>query len=95
MPDGSELESGEDPTGAPARQRLLVHLSHDPGTREAIDALLELPGVAAAARREDATLVVDIAPEVVSSDEIRTAVERAGSSVSEIGPAEWNHEPTD
>ena len=86
------IGSGEDPTGAPDRQRLVVRLSHDAGTREAIDALLDLPGVATAARSEAATILLDVAPDVVSSDEIRTAVELTGASISEIRTAEREHE---
>lgn len=93
MRDRSEFESGKDPTGVPAHQRLIVRLSHDPGTDESIDGLLELPGVVAAARSEGAILLVDIAPEVLSSDEIRAAVELTGASVSEIQAAEREDEP--
>jgi hypothetical protein len=95
MRDMIERGSGEDPTGVSARQRLLVRLSHDAGTRDAIDALLDLPGVAAAARSEAATILLDVAPEVVSSDEIRAAVELTGASISEIRTAEREHESTD
>jgi len=46
---------------------------------------LDLPGVSAAFDR-DGAIVVEVAPDVVSTDEIRAAIERAGVNVMEIVP---------
>jgi hypothetical protein len=91
--DASSFESGEDPTGSPARRLFALRVTGDVGTRDAIDALLELPGVAAVTEPDPATILVDVAPEVVSGDELRAAAERAGVTVVEIGPAETHTSP--
>jgi hypothetical protein len=86
MPEPSnDPNSGDDPTGAPTRRALPVRLRGGAPAREAKDALLDLPGVSAAFDR-DGAIVVEVAPDVVSTDEIRAAIERAGVNVMEIVP---------
>ena len=79
---------GTDPTGEPQTVRRRVDLPSSSAAAEAVDELLELPGVASASldisEQGTTSIVVDFAPKVLSDDEIVAAIERAG-----ITPAGW------
>jgi hypothetical protein len=83
-PDRTE---GADPTGDPLSIRRRIDLPSSDAAAEAVDELLDLPGVLSAsvdASEPRTRIVVDLAPHVLSDDEIVAAIERAG-----ITPAGW------
>ena len=79
---------GADPTGEPLSVRRRVDLPTSDAAAEAVDELLELPGVASASldisEQGTTSIVVDFAPKVLSDDELVAAIERAG-----ITPEGW------
>jgi hypothetical protein len=89
---GSGMQShdrteGADPTGEALSVRRRIDLPSSDAAAEAVDELLELPGVASASldiSEQGTSIVVDLAPDVLSDDEIVAAIERAG-----ITPAGW------
>jgi hypothetical protein len=81
---------GADPTGEALSVRRCIDLPSADGAAEAADELLELPGVASASldiSDQGTRIVVDLAPNVLSDDEIVAAIERAG-----ITPEGWKDE---
>jgi hypothetical protein len=78
---------GADATGEASSVRRRIDLPSSDAAAEAVDELLELPGVASASldiSAQGTSILVDLAPDVLSDDEIVAAIERAG-----ITPVGW------
>ena len=83
------FETGNDPTPGATRVRRRIRLNALEGSEEAIDLLLQLPGVArAAVETGSSELVVDLDPEVLSDQELRAALQRGG-----VDAGGWTDEP--
>jgi hypothetical protein len=84
------FETGNDPTGGATWVRRRIRLSAPAGAAEAMDEILELPGIARASIEHDdpPELVLDMEPGVLSDDELVAGIARAGLDV-----AGWHDEP--
>jgi hypothetical protein len=83
------FETANDPTGGTTWIRRRFRLPPGDGADEALDAVLQVPGVARASLTDAGReLVADIEPGVVSDDELTAAIGRGG-----LEPQGWEDEP--